>query len=238
MKSLVFLILGISLSASSASQTLRLKDRSDWWSLNNEKEPGLNVELAEKHFDTNNFKILGLSLETLDFDKVAAKLGKASVVERGDASYSRSQVCYVSGAGPDRINLIFESGEGLSSTVYIFRGGPDWKGSNLCVKSNRVSSGLTTGTGLRLGLSRAQVEAILGKPDSVESNRVAYCREFQREATKEEFERSRREYPAPLSDKLAHEKFDFVPVTIQIEARFKNLELNYLFVSTTSQSDD
>jgi hypothetical protein len=81
-------------------------------------------------------------------------------------------------------------------------------------------------------------ETILGKPDSVASDRVAYCREFQRKATKEEFERSRREYPEPLSDKLAHERFDFVPVTLQIEARFRNLELNYLSVSTTSQSDD
>jgi hypothetical protein len=72
----------------------------------------------------------------------------------------------------------------------------------------------------------------MGKPDFVAGDRVAYYREFQKKATKEEFERSRREYPEPLSDKLAQEKFDFVPVTIQIEARFKNLELNYLFVST------
>jgi hypothetical protein len=235
MKSFVFLILGISLSAASSSQTLRLEDRSDWWSLNNEKEPGLNVELLEKRFDTNNFKILGLSLEKLDFDKVAAKLGKAAVVQRGDASFSRSQACYVSGLGSDGIHLIFEGGEGGSSTVYIFRGGPDWKGSNLCARSNRVSAALTTGTGLRLGLSRPEVETILGKPDFVAGDRVAYCREFQKKATKEEFEKSRQEYPAHFSDKLAHEKFDFVPVTIQIEARFKNLELNYLFVSTVQR---
>jgi hypothetical protein len=232
MKSLISLILGISLGALSSSQTLRLEDRSDWWSLNNEKEPGLNVELLEKRFDTNNFKILGLSLEKLDFDQVAAKLGKATVVQRGDASYSRSQACYVSGLGSDGIHLIFEGGEGESSTIYIFRGGPDWKGSDLCVRSNRVSANLTTGTGLRLGLSRPQVETILGKPDFAAGDRVAYCREFQKKVTAKEFERSRQEYPAPLSDKLAHEKFDFVPVTIQIEARFKNLELNYLFVST------
>jgi hypothetical protein len=232
MKSFVPLILGISLGALFASQTLRLEDRSDWWSLNNEKEPGLNVELLEKRFDTNNFKILGLSLEKLDFDQVAAKLGKATVVQRGDASYSRSQACYVSGLGSDGIHVIFEAGEGGSSTVYIFRGGPDWRGSDLCVTSNRVSADLTTGTGLRLGLSRPEVETILGKPDFAVGDRVAYCREFQKKATEEEFAKSRQEYPTPLSDKVAHEKFDFVPVTIQIEARFKNLELNYLFVST------
>jgi hypothetical protein len=181
--------------------------------MNNEKEPILDVPLVEKRFDTNNFKILGLSLTTLGFDDVAARLGKAAVVERGDASYSRSQACYFSGSGSDTIHLIFEGGEGGSSTVYIFRGGPDWKGSNLCVRSNRVSSDLATGTGLRLGLSRAEVEAILGKPDSVHGNRVSYCRAFKRKATKEEFD---------------------IQEVLHIEARFTNQGLIYFFVSTTS----
>jgi hypothetical protein len=232
------LLVSMSMFATADSQTVRMEDRSDWWSMYNEKEPGLPVELVEKNFDIKNFNILGLSLDTLGFDQVRVTLGKAKIVDRGDASYGRSQVCYVSGHGSEPVHLIFEGGEGMSSSFYLFRGGPDWKGSNLCVKSDRVSVDLTTGTGLRLGLSRAEVETILGKPDSLSGDRVAYCREFQRKATKEEFERSRREYPAPLSDKLAHEKFDYVPVTIQVEARFKNLELNYLYVSTTSQSDD
>ena len=237
MKPLFFLILGVSLSASSVSQTLRLEDRSDWWSLNNEKEPELYVKLVEKHFDTSNLKILGLSLETLDFDKVAAKLGKATVVERGDASYSRSQACYVSGSGSERIHLIFESGEGMSSTVYIFSGVPDWKGSNVCVTSNSVSSDLATATGLRLGLSRAEVEAILGKPDSVRGNRIAYCREFKRKATKAEFDRFRREDPQ-LSESRAHALYDFVQEVMRVEARFTNPGLSYLFVSIQSLVPD
>jgi hypothetical protein len=221
----------MSLNPSPNGRTVRLEDRSDWWSLNNEKEPGLNVELKEKHFDTNNFKILGLSLATLDFDKVAVKLGKATIVERGDASYSRSQACYFSGAGSDTIHLIFESGEGMSSTVYIFRGGPEWKGSNFCVRSDRASNDLATDTGLRLGLSRDEVEAILGKPDSATPNRVAYCRSFKRRVTKEEFERLRRD-DSKLSAERAHRLYDSVEETIQIEGRFTNQGLSYFFVST------
>jgi hypothetical protein len=232
------LLVSISLCVATSGQTVHMQDHSDWWSKNSEKYSGLTVKPLEKDFDTNNFKILSLSLDTVGSDKIAATLGKARSVRRGDASFSRTQACYVSIGDSEKVHLIFEFGEGMESIFYLFRGGAEWKGSNLCVKSNRVSGDLTTGTGLKLGLSRAEVETILGKPDFVAGDRIAYCREFQRKATKEEFERSRREYPEHLSDKLAHQKFDFVPVTLEIEARFKNLEMNYLYVSTTSQSDD
>jgi hypothetical protein len=55
---------------------------------------------------------------------------------------------------------------------------------------------------------------------------------------KEEFERSRRENPEVLNDKLAHEKFDLVLVTLQLEARFRNLRTDYLYVSTESLNDN
>jgi hypothetical protein len=87
-------------------------------------------------------------------------------------------------------------------------------------------------------LQEIKLVLLAGEPRTAFRAYIGDCREFQRKATKEEFERSRREYPAALSDKLAHEKFDFLPVTIHLEARFKNLELNYLFGSATSQSDD
>jgi hypothetical protein len=229
---LALLVVSISICPASKGQTVRLKDRSDWWSMYNEQYPGITTKLIEKRFSTDNFKILGLSLDTDGFDKIAAKLGKARIVERGDASYSRSQACYVSTGDSDKIHLIFEGGEGNSSSFYLFRDGADWRGSNLCIKSDDVSEDLVTGTGLRIGLSRAEVETILGKPDFVKGDRIAYCREFKRKATKVEFETSRREYPMRLSDKMAHEEFDFLSVSIQMEARFKNLEMNYLYVST------
>jgi hypothetical protein len=232
MRAAALLLASIALCAYVSGQTVRLNDGSDWWSMYNEKEPGLPVELKHKDFDIRNFKLLGISLTKLDFAQVATALGKARIVDRGDASYSRSQVCYISGQGSEPVYLIFEGGEGGSSSFYLFRGGPDWKGSNLCVKSESVSPNLTTETGLGLGLSRVQVEAILGKPDAVSGARIAYCREFQRKATKREFESSVKEYPGHLTDEEAHRQFDFIPVTIQIEARFNNLGLSYLYVST------
>jgi|SRR5665213_1737129 len=238
MKTLRIFAACISICTCSYAQTFRLRDNSDWWSISSEHSSGLVVTPISKQIDSRNFKILGLSLDTVDFDTVIAKLGKASIIDRGDASTGRSQICYVSNVGSEQVHLVFELSEGQVSTFYLFSGGADWNGRNRCVKSTKVTADLSTDAGLRLGLSRSQVEAILGKPDSVKGDRIAYLREFQRRATNEEFERSRREYPDSLSDKLAHEKFDQVAISMQIEANFKNLQMNYLVVSTDSLNDN
>jgi hypothetical protein len=237
MKTLRILVVSLAICTCLYGQTFRLKDSSDWWSISSEHYSGLIVTPLTKQFDTRNFKILGLSLDTVNFDAVVAKLGKASILDRGDASTGRSQICYASNEGSELIHLVFELSEG-TSTFYLFRGGADWNGSNRCAKSSKVTASLSNETGLKLGLSRLQVEAILGKPDSAKGDRIAYLREFQRRATKEEFERFRREYPESLSDELAHQEFDQVPVTMQIEANFKNLQMNYLVVSTNSLNDN
>jgi len=234
MKVVALLLASITLCGDASGQAIRLDDRSDWWSMCNESEPGLPVKPVPRDFDTRNLGVLSFSLTKFDFAPVAASLGKARIVARGDASYSRSQACYVSGRGPKPIHLIFENGE-VSSSFYLFRGGPDWEGIRFCVRSDRVSPSLSTGTGLRLGLSRAQVEAILGKPDAVSDERIAYCREFRRKATIREFESSVKKYTGHLTDEEAHRKFDSISVTSRIEARFDDHGLGYLYVSTSSE---
>ena len=77
MKLLSLLLACAFLTCPSNSQTVKLNDRSDWWSLNNEREPGMHMKVLGKRFDRNNFKILGLSLDTLSFEEAAAKLGPA-----------------------------------------------------------------------------------------------------------------------------------------------------------------
>lgn len=65
-------------------------------------------------------------------------------------------------------------------------------------------------------------------------NRLVYSRETERKTTVGEFEHLRRDYPEQLSDKEAHEKFDFYTVETYIEARFGSTGLNYLAVSTST----
>lgn len=233
---LALLIFGL-FALPTKGQNVRLEDRSDWWSFYNEKEPGMhNLKLAEKRFDRNNFRILGLSLSTLDFRVVAAKLGTAKIVDRGDASYSRSQACYVSADDSDKVYLIFEGGEGGSSTFYLFHAATDWKGSKFCAQSALVSENLATATGLKLGLARDEVEAILGKPDSTEQNRIGYCREFKRRTTREEFQKLRGDDPN-LTDKQAHRLYDLIDDSMQVEIHFAEGKATYMYVSTETIED-
>jgi hypothetical protein len=71
----------------------------------------------------------------------------------------------------------------------------------------------------------------LGSPDHVDGDRLFYSREIQKKTSPAEFDQMRREYPQKLSDKEAHEKFDYYDTTIYVEAHFGNSKLDYLAVS-------
>jgi len=214
-------------------QTVRLKDHSDWWSILNENFRSPDARAQNKDIDARHFQIAGVTLGSDQVKDLEAKVGKAKRLERGDASSGREQVCYVPADDQTKIHLIFEFGE-VESTFYLFVGGSDWRGSGLCAKSKQVSMSSGTASGLKLGITRDQLEAILGKPDVIIDERLIYSRKVEKRTTPEEFETLRKEYPQKLSDKAAHERFDFQTVVMYIEARFANSKLTYLAVSRTS----
>jgi len=214
-------------------QTVRMEDHSDWWSILNENHREPDWKPKETDLGIQSFTIAGVSLEKDQIEQVEAKLGKTRTVQRGDASGGREQICYTSANGPEKIHLIFEYGE-VESTFYLFAGGADWKGGRFCAPSDGVSNALSTASGLKLGLSREQVESILGKPDKAAGNKLVYFRETEKRTTAEEFERMRREYPEKLSDKDAHERFDSYTLMTYIEVRFVSSKTNYLAISATA----
>jgi hypothetical protein len=75
---------------------------------------------------------------------------------------------------------------------------------------------------------------ILGKPDATFEDRLVYAREIMQKTTPAEFEELRRDYPDHLSDRLAHEKFDYYSVDVYAEARFEKSGMNYLAVSRSA----
>jgi len=222
----------VSLGATSAAQSVRKSDDSDWWSMLNPNFHWINVKPRQEEMDARNFTVAGVGLDRDQTESIEANLGKAKSVQRGDGAAAREQVCYVS-EGPERVHLIFEFGE-VDSIFYLFINGSDWQGSALCVKSKQVSMNLTTGSGLKLGLTRSQVETTLGKPDFSDDDRLVYFREIGKRTTPEEFERMRKEYPEKLSDKAAHEMFDSYTLQTYVEARFSESRLSYLAISTSS----
>jgi hypothetical protein len=192
-------------------------DDSDSWSLTRDlTEP--NIEPEKRVPSVSNFSILDIRLaDNDDSAHIIAKLGKTTFVIRGDAATGRIQACYVSPGNSSTVHLIFEQGE-LDYAFYLFSGGPNWHGSDLCRKSPLISSHLKTGSGLELGQTLSQVEAILGKPTAVWNDRWIYSGEVLVE-------------PA-----LQGKTGDSYYLDTEIEARFSNGRLTYL-AAVKTESD-
>jgi hypothetical protein len=224
----------VCLCSSVDAQTVRLKDHSDWWSTLNESARGPKIQPSGRDMDTRTFEIAQLNLTKVGFQEIAAKLGRTARIKRGDASTSREQACYRSANDGAPVYLIFEFGED-ESNFYLFADGKDWKGRSFCAMSKNLSSEIGTASGLRLGLTRDQFEGILGKPDAKIADELVYSRAIRMKSTPEQFERQRKEYPDAVSDRLAHDKFDFHTVGVYIEARFTGSKLSYLSVSKSGE---
>jgi hypothetical protein len=227
-------IVSLWLCDAAPAQNIRMKDHSDWWSILNESSRGPDIKPSSLDLDARNFEILKLNLAGIEFDDVTRELGRTAHISRGDASTGREQACYRSANEGAPVYLIFEFGEDQSS-FYLFADGGPWKGQSFCTRSKRVSEAVSTASGLRLGLRNEELEEILGKPDAIVGDKVVYSRRVKRKSAQARFERQKREYPDPLTDRQAHEKFDFYTVGIYIEGKFTNSKLTYLAVSTSGE---
>jgi hypothetical protein len=202
-----------------------INDNSDWWST--AITPARNVKVQHRLLPPANFRILGITLGSIDFGDfpdVTAKLAKAKVTSRGDGAGSREQICYVSSGSAEKVHLIFEHSESIES-FYLFSGGSEWTGSDRCVESDLILSSLGTESGIHLGQGRMGVERMLGEPSATYDKRTLYSFEGERTLTPEEF---KREHPG--SPSAPNETLVFT-IDIRIDARFENSKLTYLAVS-------
>jgi hypothetical protein len=204
------------------------RDNSDWWSLTRTDD---EVVPQEGDLQDSNFQILGFKLNDETFGKAKAKLGKATVVERGDASAGRSQICYSSPGKKSKTYLIFEKGE-VNDAFYLFNVGPDWKGSEQCSESNLVTANLSTDSGLHLGQTSAQVRAVLGKPSFASDDKIVYFFSVEKKTPAADFETLKKQNPQMTQDEL-HRNYDSYTLGVYIQARFLSDKLVYLGVSKT-----
>jgi len=132
-----------------------------------EDEPYCDEKSAKKVGITNaDATILGLAIGRASLKDVQAKLGSANVTRVSREEESDVSICYVSPA--DGTVLVFYSG--------VMGGGKDitwfalWSReaafphTSQCTPSKLVSRSLGTQSGLRLGLTKADLERIVGKP--------------------------------------------------------------------------
>jgi transglutaminase-like putative cysteine protease len=233
----LLLPLAAPLRAQSGPATYR-GDESDWWSLLRSDTPREPASPEIRRFSSSNLRILGIVItegDLLGLDdllgRVSSKLGKTTVIERGDAATGRTQICYTSPVHPGSLYLIFEGGE-TDLSFYLFAEGPRWKGGDRCVGSKLISSTLATASGLRWGLTRQQVEAILGKPTTSSENRLIYWGISKQKTSQETLRKLRLQEPT-MSEKDFRDNFESCNLSVYIETRFSRDKLIYLAVSAS-----
>ena len=209
-----------------------VNDNSDWWSIirnNSNDSEDLKIEPQKIATAPSNFLIAGIRVGEDELSTIATKLGKTDELSRGDAATGRSQICYVSIESRAHVYLVFESGE-VQYAAYLFQGGPKWSGENSCAQSVAVKPSLKTESGLRLGLTPAQVEGLLGKPTLTKPDKLVYFRSVKKRNSPEALRKLREENPKE-SEKQFHENYDFYDQTVYIEIRFAEGKVRYLGLS-------
>jgi hypothetical protein len=225
---LPILVLALLASApATAGGPTRLDDDSDWWSLTRQPDVSTDdTKAQERGLDQTDFRLLGIPIDS-EFEEIQAKLGTAAVVERGDAATGRQQLCYASRSG--RVHVVFESGE-INRAFYVFEGGQDWLGIDRCSKSSRINRKVATGSGLKLGMSPAEVRAVLGEPTRTDENRIVYWLGYKVNTPDDVLTKFRNANPA-MTDAELLANYGHLDVGVWIEARFLRSRLNYLAVS-------
>lgn len=94
--------------------------------------------------------------------------------------------CYVSSRKGDGTALLLIWGtNGMAQCIAVFRSKNQLAPSVDCAPSKAVRAGLHTPEGLRLGMTRAEAEGLLGPPDGHDAERLGYARVSRLPATKE-----------------------------------------------------
>jgi hypothetical protein len=102
----------------------------------------------------------------------------------------------------------------------------------VCTKSSGVTEALRTNSGLGLGITPADLQRILGKPDFSDGARFIYERQIKKTFSTAELAKIRKSHPEISESEFkefeeAHRSY---ALEIYIEARSTNSRLNYLMV--------
>jgi hypothetical protein len=147
-------------------------------------------------------EMLGFTLGKSTLADVESKLGKSAARKCSREEEASKEVCYLAGEG--KTIVVFEAG---------FSGG--WKeldgykvieGSlqrpcyRQCPRAAQVIGDVQTEGGLKLGLTREQLIALLGPPKRTRGNKLSFVWQSRQAMTKEQQEAASRTFKSPVTD--------------------------------------
>ena len=149
-----------------------------------------------------HLEMLGFTLGKSTLTDVESKLGKSAARKCSREEEASKEVCYLAGEGQTRV--VFEAG---------FSGG--WKeldgykviaGSlqrpcyRQCPRAPQVTGDVRTESGLKLGLTREQLMALLGPPKRTRGNKLSFEWQSRQPMTKEQQETESKTSNSPVND--------------------------------------
>jgi hypothetical protein len=149
------------------------------------------------------FQVLGITLGTSMVTDLGRVLGPAPF--RVSADNEGTVSCYCS-PGNARTLLEFRAWAGTIAEFRFSQGSPQTV--NRCANSRLVSSSLATASGLRLGMSRRQIMALLGAPTRTRQDHFIYESIYDRPPTPEEVKHFNDAFYAPPALINVHERVD------------------------------
>ena len=155
-----------------------------------------------KRFDARNFEILGVALGTSEDAELTPILGPAAARAKDPEESVR---CYVS-TGRDHTILEFVDWLGTLVQFRFFSGTS--RAISRCASTSRVSDALATGSGLKLGMSRTEVVALLGQPTKVQRDDYVYLSVYDRPLTAQESQLAKSSYHSPPQAVEVYEKIE------------------------------
>lgn len=124
---------------------------------------------SARPIDRRHFEVVGLTLFKDEVGDAERRLGHAAVTHPRGSMFP--QRCYAS-VGNDRTALVLEDWAGTLVGFRIFRAGRET--IKHCIRTATISSRISTGGGLRLGLTEGEVLKLLGTPTKKTQNTFVY----------------------------------------------------------------
>jgi hypothetical protein len=201
---------------------------------------GKKLRVQHREIAGTNFRISGVDLATTEevLQQATKLFGKSPSVTSGDASTSNEGICYRSATENDTTYLIFGRGE-VDSSLILSSDNSVWKGNHVCTRSGKITRSIATDSGLRLGLTQAQVIGILGLATSHSQNiqehtdRLIYSLEARKKTDPQQLARLRKDSKESPEEFLRNS--EFYALEVNIEARFKGDSLIRLNASWSAQ---
>lgn len=145
-------------------------------------------DIRHEMINDDHITILGFIVGKHSLLDVQNELGEVDALPRKE--HAPEQICYVSVRPSERTIIIFESGP-LGGWKYLTAFSlvsekSDFKYVQLCKKTSLVSPDIATKSGLKLGMSKEDLMAIMGKPSKIIDDNYFYLYDFQSKMTPEE----------------------------------------------------